>query len=57
MYSKEDIQKWFEIMEEKYKNSQVEKHLKGVEMMMFDNFWDSDNLNQVLKKRLDKYNY
>ena len=50
MYSKEDIQKWFEIMREKYKGSQIEKHLKGIEMMMFDAFWDSDNIDCVLKK-------
>ena len=50
MYSKEDIQKWFEIMKEKYKGSQTEKHLKDIEMMMFDNFWDSNNIDWVLRE-------
>lgn len=50
MYSKEDIQKWFKIMKEKYKNSQTEKHLYDVEMLMFDDFWESNNIDLVLKK-------
>lgn len=50
MYTEKDIQKWFEIMKNKYRNSKTFDNLKSIELMMFDNICETNNLKNIIGK-------
>ena len=50
VYTEEELKKWFDCMEKKYRNCGSYQCLRMVRMSMFDDFCKSDNLTTVLGK-------
>lgn len=51
-YTIEELKVWFEAMEKKYRNSGAYQQLKGIELMMFDNWRGEGNtLEEFFKER------
>lgn len=46
-HTEKDLKKWFEAMKKKYYNSVHYDHLCAIETMMFDKFFNEDNLESA----------
>ena len=49
-YTEQELKKWFEEMKKKYPHSMAEEHFNFVEMNMFSQFDEENNLKNVLYK-------
>lgn len=49
-YTEKELEKWFEIMEEKYQNCGTYENLRHVHALMLKDFFDNDNLKKVIDK-------
>lgn len=48
-YTEEELKMWFDKMIEKYPHSMMTEHLRAVRDAMFDDIFESNNLENVVK--------
>lgn len=46
-YTEKEIKEWFEITLSEYKNTPMGDHVRAVQSLMFDPFWEKENLKNV----------
>lgn len=51
-YTEQEIKDWFENMMKEYQNCPMNQHLRQVYDDMFDPFWEKNNLQTFVEKKL-----
>lgn len=46
-YTEKEIKAWFEMTLAEYKNTPMGDHVRAVQSLMFDPFWEEENLKNV----------